>query len=352
MKIESYNINISSNNFYKKEVKEKENEKFWLESNENTEKTLNEFFKEKIKDLIIPVNLNSFGIEEISEEENLLDSNEKFKLKLLQEMLERISGKKIDVSFIEDIENLKKRIKNHGNNLNLYNSNGNVETPLQGWGYEYNYSKTEYEFEKTEFNATGIVKTSDGKEINIDISLSLQRELFNYESFSVKMGDALIDPLVINFDGTSAELSEKKFHFDLTFDGNMEYISSLNPGSGFLAVDWNNDGVINDGKELFGPQSGNGFKELAKYDSDGNGWIDENDEIFNKLKIWTFDENGNSKLFSLIDKNIGAIYLGNVDTNFRLIGAENNLNGMIQKTGIYLKENGTAGLIQHIDLSV
>ena len=110
MKIESYNINISSNNFYRKEIKEKENERFWGASNENTEKTLNEFFKEKIKDLIIPVNLNSFGMEEISEEEDLLDSNEKFKLKLLQEMLERISGKKIDVSFIEDIENLKKRI--------------------------------------------------------------------------------------------------------------------------------------------------------------------------------------------------------------------------------------------------
>ena len=30
-------------------------------------------------------------------------------------------------------------------------------------------------------------------------------------------------------------------------------------------------------RELFGTKSGNGFADLAKYDSDGNGWIDEAD---------------------------------------------------------------------------
>ena len=30
--------------------------------------------------------------------------------------------------------------------------------------------------------------------------------------------------------------------------------------------------------QAFGTKTGNGFSELAEYDSDGNGWIDENDE--------------------------------------------------------------------------
>ncbi len=43
--------------------------------------------------------------------------------------------------------------------------------------------------------------------------------------------------------------------------------------------DWNK---INDGSELFGTSSGDGFKDLATYDEDENGWIDENDSIFSK----------------------------------------------------------------------
>ena len=37
--------------------------------------------------------------------------------------------------------------------------------------------------------------------------------------------------------------------------------------------------------KLFGTSSGDGFKDLAEYDEDGNGWIDENDSIFNRLKV-------------------------------------------------------------------
>ena len=32
---------------------------------------------------------------------------------------------------------------------------------------------------------------------------------------------------------------------------------------------------------------------------DGNGWIDENDEVFNHLKIWRKDEDGNDVLAGL-----------------------------------------------------
>lgn len=58
-------------------------------------------------------------------------------------------------------------------------------------------------------------------------------------------------------------------------DGKQEEISKLNAGCGYLALDKNGDGVINDGNELFGVKTGDGFYELSKYDSDLNGWIDE-----------------------------------------------------------------------------
>ncbi|MDI6602302.1 MAG: hypothetical protein QME46_11105 [Thermoanaerobacteraceae bacterium] len=38
--------------------------------------------------------------------------------------------------------------------------------------------------------------------------------------------------------------------------------------------------------------TGNGFQELMQFDDDSNSWIDENDDIFDKLRIWTKDSDG------------------------------------------------------------
>jgi hypothetical protein len=160
------------------------------------------------------------------------------------------------------------------------------------------------------------------------------------------------DPLVINFDGNAAELSQKRFEFDIDANGTTEQIATLKPGSGFLALDKNQDGVINNGSELFGPNSGNGFSELAKYDVDKNSFIDEADPIYNSLRIWQRHEDGSQQLIALGDKNIGAIYLGHVTTPFQLRTADNQSLGEVTDTGIYLTEEGKTGTIQQINLSV
>ena len=95
------------------------------------------------------------------------------------------------------------------------------------------------------------------------------------------------------------------------------------------------------------------FKDLAEYDEDKNGWIDENDSIFSKLKVWTKDENGNDYLMDLKKADVGAIYLRNADTQFSLKDDENKLNAEIKKTGIYLREStGAVGTLNHVDLVI
>ncbi len=121
--------------------------------------------------------------------------------------------------------------------------------------------------------------------------------------------------------------------------------------SGFLALDKNGDGKINDGSELFGATSGNGFADLAQYDSDGNGWIDEADEIFDKLLIWSKDENGNDQLVGLGKAGVGAIYLGAQDTQFSMNSQQNQMNALIRQTGMFMYENGGVGTIQQIDFA-
>lgn len=161
------------------------------------------------------------------------------------------------------------------------------------------------------------------------------------------------DPLVINVGSNVTSVLDQKFRFDLDSDGAEDEISMLGEGSGFLALDINEDGKINDGNELFGTKSGNGFTDLADYDKDHNGWIDENDEVFDKLKIWFKHEDGTDRLISLKEADVGAIYLGNASTEFSLKNDDTHaLNGIVRTTGIFLKESAGAGTIQHVDLAL
>ena len=228
-----------------------------------------------------------------------------------------------------------------------------AQSTRQGWGLEYDLKETKTEQETMNFSATGKVVTADGKTIDFQVQLAMNREYASTNSVQVRGGDAhLVDPLVINFGGKAAELSGGSFAFDLNADGKTEQISSLAAGSGFLALDRNGDGKINNGQELFGPATGQGFAELAKLDSDNNGWLDENDPMYARLRVWQRDAAGNDSLATLAEKNVGAILLTPVKTSFALKDSGNATQGQLKETSIFLGENGGAGTVQEIDLAV
>lgn len=207
------------------------------------------------------------------------------------------------------------------------------------------------EHESTTFAATGTVCTTDGREISFDVELGMSRDFMQEVNIAPQTQSIMTDPLVINFDTPVTELSDQKFYFDIDTDGKNEKISRTGAGSGFLALDKNGDGKVNDGSELFGTKSGNGFKDLAAFDADHNGWIDENDDIYDRLRIWTNDENGEERLIDLKTADVGAIYLGSADTEYSLKNMENTTHGMIRRTGIFLHEStGQAGTLNHVDL--
>lgn len=208
------------------------------------------------------------------------------------------------------------------------------------------------EQEATSFSTVGTVRTADGREINFNVDIGMSREFQQTFQADLQLASvSMCDPLVINLDTDVAEFSDQKFFFDLDADGELDEISQLDAKSGYLALDKNGDGVINDGSELFGTKSGDGFADLAKYDEDGNGWIDENDPIWSKLKIWCKDENGNDVLYRLADKGVGAICLQKAATDFTLKGAAGQTTGAIRSTGVFLYENGNVGTMQHVDVA-
>lgn len=243
---------------------------------------------------------------------------------------------------------------NTANNTNASNAGLNIDALFSTNLRVLNYTQETFsvEAEDTVFSTVGTVRTSDGREINFNVNVGMSREFQEYYRDDLEMATfSLCDPLVINMDTDVAELSDQTFYFDIDADGVLDEISNLGSGSGYLALDKNEDGSINDGSELFGTASGNGFADLAKYDEDGNGWIDENDAVWAKLKIWTKDENGKDVLYRLADKGVGAICLQNASTDFTLKGGSGQTQGVIRNTGVFLYENGNVGTIQHVDVA-
>ncbi|WP_290880336.1 hypothetical protein [Helicobacter sp.] len=192
-------------------------------------------------------------------------------------------------------------------------------------------------------------------ELSINVSQSFMQNLQINSSNATQnipqgVNKKIVDPLVIDYDGSGTELSDTKMRFDLDSDGTPDQISTLKKGSGFLALDKNGDGKINDGNELFGTQSGDGFKDLSIYDENGDGKIDKDDPIYDKLRIWTPDANGEGQLVGLGEKGIGVIYLNAQESQEMMRGQKGDLLGIKQKTADYLREDGSSGQVHHIDL--
>lgn len=205
------------------------------------------------------------------------------------------------------------------------------------------------EIEKLALSASGLIKTSE-KNINFSINSELFREETQVSEVIAKKIQ-MIDPLIINLSEQLARVSEKdRFDFDMDGDGKKESVSLLANENAFLAFDKNRDGLVNDGGELFGAKSGNGFADMAEYDSTKDGVIDENDSLFDKLKLW-IKTASEDRLVSLKDVRVGALILDHVNSSYKLIG-EGEVNAQIQKSGVALFEDGKATWMSHIDFAV
>lgn len=222
------------------------------------------------------------------------------------------------------------------------------------WRRQTVTSTTYTETETTSFQTKGTVTTADGRSISFDVRLEMSRTFMQtVNSLSDDTSYILTDPLVLKLDDAPDTIDPQTWFFDLDGDGTKEEIPGLSAGNAFLALDLDGNGSIDDGTELFGTRSGNGFLDLSAYDEDGNGWIDEHDSVFSKLKLFRPGLTGQAQLIDLKEGDIGAIALAAAATPFSYRDeATNALQAVVKQTGLYLHEStGTAGIIQQIDFA-
>lgn len=275
------------------------------------------------------------------------DDEELGKLRMLLAALARLNGE------LESYQIIYEHAASSLQNINLQVGSSTPVAPATEQapsGLRYDYHVEQWHEQQLKVAASGKLKTADGRELEFDLKLDMQHTQRSSESVSIRAGQ-LKDPLVVNYAGKPVQLSGQSMDFDLDADGKTDRIAMLANGSAYLALDKNGNGRIDNGRELFGAISGDGFAELAAYDVDGNGFIDSADPVFKDLRLWIPDEKGGGELLSLEEAGIGALGLMRAEGGFDLYAA-GEFKGQVRSTGIFVHADGQVGSMQQIDLVV
>lgn len=200
-----------------------------------------------------------------------------------------------------------------------------------------------YRYEAVSADFSGTVALDDGSSFSWSMQFEMSYEEFSY---SERTEQPMKDPLVMSFNGRPVELSGQSSAFNLT--DNAKSIQQLAQGQYYLAKDSNNNGSVDSGKELFGPSSGAGFAELASYDEDQNGLIDQQDPIWQSLWLWRPEDKG---LYSLKEMGVAALSVDSIATPFSL-RHKDEVQGRLERSSIFITEDKDVGLLQQIDLKV
>jgi hypothetical protein len=277
------------------------------------------------------------------------------KLAVLLMLIERLTGRKIHLIKPGDVPTNAEDTARRAGQAVAAASAAAQSAPAQpqraGWGVDVKIEQVHQETETTGFSANGRVITSDGRTISFDYRIEMHRDLTQTSATELQAGDAVkkVDPLALNLAGGPVALSSSRSSFDINSDGAAEQVALPAAGTYFLALDANGNGSIDNGSELFGPVTGNGFTELKALDSDHNGWIDAGDTAYASLKLWSGVEGG---LKTLDQAGVGALYVGkSVSTQFDLRNDANETMGQVISSSVYLGQNGTPGALQQVDLT-
>ncbi len=223
------------------------------------------------------------------------------------------------------------------------NSNGNyLFSDLNAGTYSLQFDKSNVSYAGTNMNNWMWASKDIGNNDAIDSDVAgdgvVKTNVSKTSPFTLVAGqndmtrDAAITPLVIDLNGDGIHTISRANaggEFDLFGNGTAVASGWINGSDGFLAVDHNGNGRIDDISEMFGGHAkGAGFAQLAAFDSNGDGVVDQNDARFDELRIWQ-DANGNhqtddGELMTLAQAGIASLNTSYTELPF--LDANDNLH--------------------------
>ncbi len=160
------------------------------------------------------------------------------------------------------------------------------------------------------------------------------------------------DPLTLDLDGDGNETHgidpAQPIYFDHTGAGVAQASGWIAADDGFLVLDRNGNGLIDNGTELFGDSTPladggkafNGFHALFQEDTNQDGWVDADDQRYADLKVWRdLNQNGSSEadeLKTLAESGIQALKV-DATPNYRVLDNGN----VIADVGSFIRSDGS-----------
>ena len=205
----------------------------------------------------------------------------------------------------------------------------------------------------------------DNQTVNLSYQLNLSASYSSMSKIETTAA-ALKDPLVIQFGTRSIGHITDYAQLDINSDSKQDDLPIFSGDVGYLVFDKNQNNRVDDGRELFGPRTNNGFDELAQLDSNNNGFFDSQDENYSQVYIWqpqhsennsntgSSSESNKQNLVSLSQAGIKAISLNAIATqfNFRDQRQENNgeISAQLKQTSFAITDNNQTVGVHQIDV--
>jgi hypothetical protein len=164
--------------------------------------------------------------------------------------------------------------------------------------------------------------------------------------------------LDLNGDGVRTQSIQAGIKFDITASGYEVSTGWLSPEDGFLVLDRNQDGIINDGSELFGSateladgsRASDGYTALQQWDSDQNGEIDANDAVFPELRVWV-DHDGDGHTDAGELKSLNSLGVTSISLVSE-VGQQIDNGNLIGLTSVFKTADGASHTVADVWFTV
>ena len=167
------------------------------------------------------------------------------------------------------------------------------------------------------------------------------------------------DPLTLDLDADGLETVGINTTTPILFDHNADGVKTatgwVKSDDAFLVFDRNNNGLIDNGRELFGDSTqlyagglaADGFAALAQEDTNADGLVNAADANWTKLKLWRdLNQDGisqSNELLTLASQNITALKVAKT-ANSQTLGNGNQIADL----GGFIRGDGSEGTLGEV----
>ena len=168
---------------------------------------------------------------------------------------------------------------------------------------------------------------------------------------NVEFGNGAIvnesDPVILNLKGGPVQtvgVQNSPAFFDMMNDGQKVQTGWGTAGEGYLVYDPANTGSVTDDASLV-----QGFPELAKLDSNGDGVLNASDSAWSSLKVWV-DQTGTGNFQSGQLELLAQLGITSINLNATQESVDNNGNTILADSS-FTYANGSTGDIAGANLT-